>query len=216
MQSQDANTRSAGAVNHPSPAEWMAYLYDEIAPEQKQTLQDHLAQCAVCGEQLNRWRAGMRSLDEWPVPALRRGPRRWQPVLKWAAAAAVVLTIGFAVGRQTSSAASELAAIRDSMAQLAQQVRIERATVAEQTRRYLAEYTKAHENSRAEDRQTVGLALREMDSRLLKLRTELETVAVNTETGFRQTKEGLTTLASYTVADRGDASDLPKTESKNQ
>jgi hypothetical protein len=60
------------------------------------------------------------------------------------------------------------------------------------------------------------LALREMDSRLLKLRTELETVAVNTETGFRQTKEGLTTLASYTVADRGDASDLPKTESKNQ
>jgi len=215
MQSQDANTRSAGAVNHPSAAEWMAYLYDEIAPEQKQNLQNHLAQCAACGEQLNHWRAGMRALDEWPLPALRRAPHRWQPVLKWAAAAAVVVTIGFAAGRQTSSAGGDVAALKASVAQLAQ--RMENDRVAnEETLRFLSAYAKADEQSRAEDRQTVGLALREMDSRLLKLRTELETVAVNTETGFRQTKEGLTTLASYTVADHGDASDLPKTESKNQ
>jgi outer membrane murein-binding lipoprotein Lpp len=218
MQSQDANTRSAGAVNHPSAEEWMGYLYDELAPERKRELHAHLAQCGDCGRQLHQWRAGMIALDEWKLPGLRCPQPHWQPVtlLKWAAAAAVVLVAGFAIGRQTSNASGEVAALKASVAQLTQKVETERATANEQTLRLLAEYAKLADARRTEDHQTVGLALREMDSRLLKLRTELETVAVNTESGFRQTKEGLTTLASYTVADRGDASDLPKTEIKNQ
>ena len=217
MQSQDANTRSAGAVNHPSAEEWMGYLYDEIAPERKRELHAHLAQCGDCGRQLHQWRAGITALDEWKVPAQRRKASVSQPaiLLKWAVAAAVVLMAGFAIGRQTSGAAGEVAELKASVGQLTQ--RMENDRVAnEETLRFLAAYAKAGEQSRVEDRQTFGLALREMDSRLLKFRTELETVAVNTETGFRQTKEGLTTLASYTVADRGDASDLPKPESKNQ
>jgi hypothetical protein len=218
MQSQDANTRSAGAVNHPSAEEWMAYLYDEIVPERKREMHAHLAQCGDCGRQLQEWRSGMAALDDWKLPVMRRRPSAMQPatMLKWAAAAAVVLAVGFAIGRQTSTAVGEVAELRASVAQLAQQVESSRATPSEGTLQFLSEYAKANEQSRLEDRQTVGLALREMDSRLVKLRTELETVAVNTETGFRQTKEGLTTLATYTVAGHGDASDFTKPESKNQ
>ena len=221
MQSQDANTRSAGAVNHPSAEEWIAYLYNELAPERKREMHAHQAQCGDCGKQLHQWRAGMLALDDWKMPA-RRPKVFAQPavtLVKWAAAAAVVLVVGFAIGRQSSNGASEVAELKNSVTQLTQRMEEERtatSAVREQSLQLLAEYAKLDDARRTEDRDAVELALRDMDSRLFKLRSELETVAVNTETGFRQTKEGLTTLASYTVADRGDASALPGTESKNQ
>jgi hypothetical protein len=229
MQSQDANTRSAGAVNHPSAEEWMAYLYDEVAPERKRELHAHLAQCGDCGRQLHQWRAGMVALDEWKLPPIKHTRSVPQPVAlaRWAVAAVLVLAVGFAIGRQTASAARELSALKATVAQLTERVEgrgfdasntVAVATTAANAEalRLLSDYAQLDDARRTQDRQTVGLVLREMDSRLLKLRTELETVAVNTETGFRQTKEGLTTLASYTVADRGDASDFTKPESKNQ
>ena len=221
MQPQDANPRSAGAVNHPNAEEWMAYLYNELAPERKRELHAHLTQCGDCGKQLHQWRASMLALDDWkmPAPRLKVFAEPSATLLKWAAAAAVVLVVGFAIGRQSSNASSEVAELRTSVAQLTQRIDEERATtsaVREQSLRLLAEYAKLDEARRTEDREAVEVALRDMDSRLFKLRSELETVAVNTETGFRQTKEGLTTLASYTVADHGDASDFNKPESKNQ
>lgn len=230
MQTQDANSGNAGAVKHPLAEEWMAYLYDELPPERKRELHAHLAQCGDCGRHLQQWRATMTALDEWRLPVWGRATPRWQPVtlLKWAAAAVVVLTVGIAIGRQSSNANAEVAELKSALTQLAQQLENDRivnasntvsvaSTVANgETLRLLSDYARASEVNRTEDRRTFALALRELDSRLLNLRTELETVAVNTETGFRQTKEGLTTLASYTVADRGDASDFPKTESTNQ
>ena len=217
MQSQDANPRSAGAVNHPGTEEWMAYLYNELAPERKRELHAPLAQCADCGKQLHQWRAGMLALDEWKMLAPRLKVLAQPPatLLKWAAAAVVVLVAGFAVGRQSSNAAREVAELKNSVIQLTQRMDEERAATSamrEQALRLLNEYARLDNARRTEDREAVELALRDMDSRLFKLRSELETVAVNTETGFRQTKEGLTTLASYTVAERGDASDLPKNE----
>ncbi len=221
MRSQDANTNSAGAMNHPSAEEWMGYLYHELAPERKRELHAHLAQCGDCGRQLHQWRAGLAALDDWKLPALTPAPPRWQPVilLKWAAAAAIVLGAGVAIGRQSSTAAGEVAALKTSVTLLTQRVEDERATASaarEQTLRLLAEYARLDEARRSEDREAVEVALTEMDSRLFKLRTALETVAVNTATGFRQTKAGLTTLATYTGADRGDGADLPKTDRNHQ
>jgi len=221
MQSQDANPGSAGAVNHPDAEEWMGYLYDEIAPERKRQLHAHLGQCSDCGRQLQQWRSGMIALDEWKLPVGGRPHRRWQPValLKWAAAAAIVVMAGVAIGRQNSIATGEVTALKATVAELARRVDTECSAASaarEQTLRWLADYAGRSEALQAKDREAIEVALTEMNSRLVKLRTELETVAVNTETGFRQTKEGLTTLASYTVADRGDASDLPKTGNKQQ
>ena len=200
MQTEDPNTRTPGAVNHPNASEWMAFLYEEVAPGQKRELQVHLAQCTACAEQVKGWRAGMTSLDEWTLPAVLRAPRRWQPMVKWAAAAVLVLGVGFAVGRQTSTAASELAALRTSVARLTQTVERDRrfntinaaATANAETMRLLAEYARLDEDGRTEDRKTVALALQEFESRLAPLRVELETVAVNTADGFQQTQEGLT------------------------
>jgi hypothetical protein len=127
----------------------------------------------------------------------------------------------------SSGQAREVAELKHAVAQLTEKVadkpvgaaNSESIAITQQTRdelvQLLADYSKLTEERRTEDRRVVGLALREMDLRLGKLRTELETVALNTENGFQQTQEGLTTLAAYTVADRGDASDLKSPESKN-
>ncbi len=225
MQSQDNNNRSAGAVNHPGAEEWMAYLYHETTPERARELRHHVEGCATCGEQLNRWRRDLATLDEWKLPALGRTTSRTQPVtvLKWAAAAAVVLCVGFAVGRTSSTNAHEIAGLKASVAELTKQVNRQQSAESnsaslpnnpatrDEVVQLLADYSKLNEQQRMEDRRFVGLALQEMNLRLGKLRTELETVALNTENGFQQTKEGLTTLASYAVADRGGATDLKET-----
>jgi hypothetical protein len=208
MQTEDTNSRTPGTVNHPSAAEWMAFLYEEVAPQQKRELQSHLAQCAACASQVKGWRAGMSALDEWTSPMVRRALRRWRPMVKWAAAAAVVLGAGFAVGRQTSTTASELASLKTSVARLTETMERDRrfntihaATAANaQAMRLLAEYARLDEDGRAEDRKTVALALQAFESRLARLRAELETVAVNTQDGFQQTQEGLTRLVSLNTA----------------
>lgn len=215
-------------MNHPSPEEWMAYLYGEVTSERKEELFNHLARCAACGQQLNLWRADMKSLDAWELPPLRRQASSWQPVtmLRWVAAAAIVLCAGFAIVRISANNAREVAELKASVAQLTGQINKsignanpETVAITKQTRddliQLVADYSKLHEEQRTEDRRVVGLALREMDLRLGKLRTELETVALNTENGFQQTKEGLTTLASYAVAEHGSPTDLKSPRTKN-
>ena len=217
MQTEDPNPRTPGAVSHPSAAEWMAFLYEEVAPQQKRELQAHLVQCAACTEQVKGWRAGMTILDEWSLPTVRRAPRQWQPTVKWATAAALVLSVGFAVGRQTSTATSDLAVLKTSVAQLTETVERVRhfntinaaATANAEAMRLLAEYARLDEDGRAEDRKTVALALQEFESRLARLRAELETVAVNTEDGFQQTQEGLTRLVSLNAADEAKSNRTP-------
>ena len=61
MQSQETNTRTTGALKHPDAAEWMAFLYAEVAPERRRELEDHLGHCADCSAQMDMWRASSKS-----------------------------------------------------------------------------------------------------------------------------------------------------------
>ena len=218
---QKTDTRNAGAVNHPSAEDWMGFLYGEMPTARRRELGDHLSQCPTCRQQLKSWRAGMSALDEWELPVIRRPQPHWQPALKWASAAAVVLCIGFLLGRQTSNAASELAALKASVARISETVErdreasavnaIDEATAVAQAEvaRLMTDYTHAAEAVRAEDRRTTSLALRQMELRLSRLRTELETVAVNTEGSFQQTQEGLANLVALTISE-GTKPESPK------
>lgn len=222
MQSQETNTRTTGALKHPDAVEWMAFLYAEVTPARRRELEDHLAHCADCSAQMETWRASSKALDEWRLPVIRRtsstarfASRPWWPVLKWAAAA-LVLGLGFAFGRQTSPNAAELAALKVSVAQLAEAMQQERgstlsnnvniATAAAnaETLRLFAEYSQLHESQRATDQQNFGVALRSFETRLARLRAELETVALNTENGFEQTHENLSRLASFSAPVKND------------
>ena len=210
MQSQDSNTGTAGAVKHPDSSEWMSFLYGECAPEQRRELDTHLAACPACAAQVQTWRGSMNALDEWPLPARRKAQRQWMPAVRWAAAAAIVLSVGFGLGRQSSTARAEVDALRTSVADLTAIVEREHnynlsnsvaiaATANTETLRLLAEYSRLQQQQRAADQEVMKTALRAFDFRLGRVRSDLQTVAVNTEAGFEQTHENLAQLVSTSL-----------------
>lgn len=94
----------------------MAYLYDEIAPEDRDPFTTHLAGCARCRAELNAL-GGVRSqLAHWAPPVFAgtdyrapdRGPAaadevaarrwRWLEIPVWAQAAAAMLVLGASAG----------------------------------------------------------------------------------------------------------------------
>ena len=211
MQTQNQKPRTAGILNHPADAEWMAFLYEELPPAKRRELGAHLANCAACAAEVQTWRSGINALDQWALPATRPVRRPWWPSLKWAAAAALALGFCFLLGRLTSPAAAQLAALKTSVARLEQRAQqegnsglggsIEAATTAanNETLRLLAEFSRVQDEQRAADQQAFNLSLRTLNARVDKVRAELETVAVNTETGFQQTHENLTQLVSFSM-----------------
>src|SRR5262245_60602135 len=96
-------------MNHPTREEWMAFLYGEHAA--KNQMKEHLATCDECQANVARWKHAMKALDTW---RLTSAPpmRSWQPAVKWAAAAVVILAAGFGFGRTVSPARIDPVKIR--------------------------------------------------------------------------------------------------------
>ena len=165
----------------------------------------------MCAAQVKAWRESMTALDAWRLPPRRAARPVFVPVLKWAAAAVFLLSLGIFLGRQTSHNAAEIAALKASLAALANTVQQENATTLTnslavainaanaESVRLLTEYSRLQDTQRGADRQAVNLALQSFDTRLTGIRSELETVAVNTETGFKETSKDLARVAMLAV-----------------
>jgi hypothetical protein len=103
MQNSDQaeNAREFRAVNHPTPGEWMSYLYGELSSAGSASLTAHLRGCADCRVRLAGWRAAQSGLAQWHLDGaagpLR--PRSARPALNWALAALIVLGLGYTLGR---------------------------------------------------------------------------------------------------------------------
>ncbi len=205
-------------MNHPTREEWMSYLYDELTGEQHAGLEAHLAVCPDCKAGLDQWRTTKVDLDAWCLPAKRAQSPLPRPFVRWAAAAAVMIGVGFGVGRFVPSASADVDSLRAEIEpSIRQQLRqefaqtlrseLERASVANlaasnaEARQLVADFVKAYEANRTEDNQAVYNALNKLDTQRLAdyatLRKELETVAVLTDVSFRRTQEQLVQLADY-------------------
>jgi hypothetical protein len=188
----------------------MLFIYGELPAARRRELQAHLDVCPACSSQVQAWRLAMTALDAWKLPVRRPRSVATTPALTWAAAAAAVLVVGFLLGRQTSSSASEIAALKSSVAELSAVVQkqsettVSKSVVASTTEvaRLLTDYSQVQEEQRAVDRQRMNLALRTVDLRLNRIQNDLETVAINTETGFQETHENITKVASYSLASK--------------
>jgi anti-sigma factor RsiW len=86
-------------MEHPDEQQWMAWLYGESPPADRRRLAEHLEGCPECGARVEAWRAGMQHLDEWSAEAKPRRIVRLMPALRLAAAAAVLVAVGFIAGR---------------------------------------------------------------------------------------------------------------------
>jgi hypothetical protein len=205
-------------MNHPKREEWVPYLYGEAAPEDRQRLKAHLESCGECRGEIEGWKRSLGRLDAWKLPRARKADGMFVPLLKWAAAAVIVLTAGFGAGRLTAPrvdagklrAAVEPELRRQLSQELAQVVRDEvnlaaAATLTasgKQAGEMIAVYAKALEARRTEDSQAIHAALDRLASQRLDdfvlLKKDLDTVAVNTDAGLRQAEEQLVRLAGYT------------------
>src|SRR5262249_9609706 len=152
------------------------------------------------------WRITRRQLDTWQLP-VRPGhvPHR-RPLVRWAAAAALILGIGFGVGRFATPATANTDRIRAAIEpEIRQQLRQEfaqllrneldkaaSATLAassEQTKHWLEDYAQAFEAKRSEDRQATDDALSRQESQhladVVSLKQDVDTVAFWTDAGLR-------------------------------
>ena len=206
-------------MNHPTREEWMSYLYGELTAEEHSSLAAHLAVCPDCKTRVGDWRAARRNLDAWQLPARRGRVRLQLPVLRWAAAAALVIGIGFGVGRFATPATANAGKIRAAIEpEIRQQLRQEftqllreeldkaaSATLAasgEQTKHWVEDYARAFEAKRAQDRQAIDAALDNMESQrfadFVSLKRDVDTVAVRTDAALRRAQQELFQLADYT------------------
>jgi len=186
--------------------------------DQSANLKAHLHTCPDCKSKVNEWQAARSGLDEWRVPKRRGRVVLAQPMVKWAAAAAIVLSIGVGIGRLTSAAPNVQqvrAAIEPEMRQelrrefaqlfrdqLDKSASTTLAASTEQTRQLLAEFARAVEAKRTEDYQAINAALDKLQSQRLadffSLKKDVDTMAVLTESGFRRAQQQLVQLADYT------------------
>lgn len=203
----------------------MSYLYGEISAGERAGLTAHLQSCPDCKAAVNDWQMARKKLDAWHVRSCRaESPARRAfnvfavPAFKWAAAAAVMLAVGFGAGRLTPAttdmkrvrAAIEPEIRRQLQQEVAELVRAELnksaadtlAASGEQTEELAADYAAALEAKRTEDNQAIYAALQKLDSQriadYLSLKRDLDTVALNTDAGLRRTEQQMVQLADYT------------------
>ncbi|MBK8000909.1 MAG: zf-HC2 domain-containing protein [Verrucomicrobia bacterium] len=211
---------------HPNSEEWMSFLYGEASPERSAELDAHLRQCGECQKRVAHWRGTLAALDADRSPAITRSRRSAARISRWAAAAALVLGIGFGAGRLTSSSSAEMARLEMAMrTEMEAKLTASRAellasidkrnadlapnikSVASEAARLEAEallvkFARSIDEQRDAERDVFVTALRNIEERrateFASLRKDLDTLAVNADDGLSRTQEQLMELASMT------------------
>lgn len=203
-------------MKHPEREEWVPFLFGEASPADQHRLQTHLQHCDQCRHQIETWQRSRLLLDEWKLPRPPQ-PVIFAPWARWAAAAAIVLALGFGIGRLSPHAPSAeqlRAAIapelhRQVQQEVAQAVRSEaaRTTAAwltasnQRLDNLFAGLAETLEKSGAQDRLAFSAALDRLQSQyaadFLALKKDVDTIAVNADAGLRQAEQQLVHLAGY-------------------
>jgi len=186
-------------MNHPTREEWMSFIYDEMNAPERATLTAHLQDCPGCAAQVKQWQTASTELDSWQFRLGRRKTSSQtiftRPLIQWAAAAVILLGASFVFGRfgAASVAGKNL-----------------RAAIEPEIRQQLRQ---EFETKRVEDARAFYAALEKLDAQRIadyvSLKKELDTVAVLTDAGLRNTEQQLAQLADDTRA-----ADFPGAPSK--
>jgi len=189
-------------MKHPEREEWVPFIFGEADASRKRQLESHLDDCAECRDEIQSWQRSLGRLDSWKLPPVAKRTAKLALLMKWAAAAAIVLSVGFAIGRSTAAhvdAEKVRAAVeKDLRGQLAQIARDEAAKTASLA---ITAYSQKAETRRAADSRAVFAVLERLETQhttdCLTLKKELDTLAINAEAGLRQTEEQLVQFADY-------------------
>jgi hypothetical protein len=200
----------------------MSFLYNELPPEERRTLQKHLETCPECDAQVNRWQRAAGEMSTWKLPSGRK-VTAVRTVARWAVAAAVA-GLAIAGGARLVAMNNEIKQLRAEVQsgrqefestlreQLAGEMRRDMnsalARITEEASRsaskdaqtLIAAVAAKLEEKRLTDQQAMMAALQKVNEQHVtdyaSMRKELETVAVFTETGWQRTQNQIATLAS--------------------
>jgi len=189
-------------MKHPERKEWVPFIFGEAEAGQRRQLESHLDDCAECRDEIQSWQRSLGWLDSWKLPPIVKRRTNFAPLMKWAAAAAVVLSIGFAIGRSSATHADaekvRAAVERDLRGELAQIARDEAAKTASLA---ITAFSQRNETRRAADNRVIFSVLERLETQhatdCLTLKKELDTLAINADAGLRQTEEQLVQFADY-------------------
>ncbi len=211
-------------MNHPSPEEMMEHLYGENSanPAHRQSVDAHLQQCAECRTRAQGWQQTQASLNAWRLPGasghrpagsgriVALAARVVRPALRWAAAAALLISAGYVAGRTAAPSPAALSALVER--QVSHAMNRERAALASNLR------ATARQTATQEARQLLGAVAQQLDARrqadsealyatlqefvehqtvaLSQLRQDLSTVAVVADARLVDTQEQILELAN--------------------
>jgi anti-sigma factor RsiW len=171
-------------MNHPKGEDWVPYLYGEIKPDLRRQLKEHLEGCAECREELQNWKSSLHRLDAWKLPRTSARLDAIMPFMKWAAAALLVLGLGFGFGRLTARQ-SDLAKLRS---QIEPGLRREFTEMLRREIDKSSAMTLAQAQRQAEEVAAAYYAL---------LKKDLDTVAINTDVSLQQAQRELMQVADF-------------------
>ncbi|MBE7499204.1 MAG: zf-HC2 domain-containing protein [Verrucomicrobiales bacterium] len=208
---------------HPRRELWADYLYGELPAEQHAQLDDHLRACPDCERQLAQWRQTQAALDAWKLPRRARPVRSLTVSIRWAAAAALVLGLGWLGGRLSAPPLPDARQLRAELEPALKQelqaefqsklsAALETADAKHQER--LVELVQAWAVTREQDQQTTLALLQQADRQrradYATLRRDLETVAVVAQDAIGTTQHQLTQLAVNSLTPTGSDRGLPR------
>jgi hypothetical protein len=172
-------------MNHPKREDWVPYLYGESKPDLRRQLKDHLEGCAECREELQNWKRSLHQLDAWKLPRTNTRLDAFMPFMKWAAAALIVLGLGFGFGRLTARQAD----LKQVRARVEPEIRREFSEMLRREIDKSAATTLAQAQRQAEE---VGAAYYAL------LKKDVDTVAINTDVSLQQAQRELMQVADST------------------
>jgi hypothetical protein len=188
-------------MRHPEHEEWIPFIFGEADAGRKQQLESHLEDCAECRDEIQSWQRSLGRLDSWKLPPTAKRRANFAPLVKWAAAAAVVLCVGFAIGRGTAHADAEKIRakvehdLRGELAQIAHDEAVKTASLA------ITGYSQKAEIRRADDNRAIFAVLERLETQhatdCLTLKKELDTLAINADAGLRKAEEQFVQFADY-------------------
>jgi hypothetical protein len=191
-------------MEHPTPEDWMDYLYGEVGRRERRQMDAHVRDCAECREAVAGWRATMGRLDEWRLPQ-RRPIQLAGRVLRIAAAVLVVLGIGYGVGRlaaprvdvealRADVEASVGAALREELGAQMEQVAARAVTESNADMLAILE-------AQARGHGALVASLRQEERRRMArdaiLQNDIATLVELTENEFIQTRQDVATVLAW-------------------
>src|SRR5258708_3540941 len=167
-------------MNHPTREELIDFVYDEIEPDRKATLEGHVESCSDCQAMLESWRSVRRQLQA--ADARIPEPQRvfaGATFLRGVVAAMLLIGVGYGLARVTAPSESRLRGqvASELQAQFRNELRAElvRFTIDQAAREQEYQQQTAHLIGQLEVRQVADYS---------GLRKDVETVAMRTQEEF--------------------------------